>query len=178
MNNNLLLIVKQNSPISTMDLAKKLDQSETKKKPDLYFAGVVNDLKELEDAGEVICIGKKFIDQYGKLFDVYTAEVSTAKEHANAYNLRNKNAQMLALAKSLYAEFKEHQTTQALEDAAELIKKGNRKINLKYHLLETPDIISVYKRVIKDAPKWFNEEKKHETQQREALKKTKFKIPY
>lgn len=168
MNDKLLQLLGQSQHMSDWELAKK--QS---KKPDVVYAGLVKDLQELEGLGEVAIIGKKFIDQHGKLFDVYTVHTDSLPERINAYNIKQKNAQILSLANALYDEFKEHMTAQALIDAAELIKQGKGKINLKYHALERSEILAVYKRVAKDAADWFVKEQKHN-----AIHEKKFKIPY
>ncbi len=162
-----------------MDLAKELAKI-SKSKPDMYFAGVVADLKELEAAGEAAIVGKKYIDTYNKLFDVYTSDVNISKEVAAAYHMKAKNAQIIYLAKSLYDEFKEHQTVQQLQDAMNMIIQGGQKINIKYHALDTSDISNVYKRVIADAPKWFVEECEYDKKPEYTSKGNKkpYKIPY
>lgn len=172
MNDKLLLLLSYSDHLTDWELAKK-----TSKKPDTVYLDVVNDLKELHGLGEVAIIGKKFIDQHGKLFDVYTTKTDCQPERENALAMKQKNAQIISLANTLYAEFKEHMTVRAITDAAELIKQGKGKINLQFHQLSRADVLAVYKRVAKDAPKWFKEDTEY-IEFTESGTRKKYKIPY
>lgn len=173
MNDKLLLLLSYSEHLTDWELAKK-----TSKKPDTVYLDVVNDLKELHSLGQVAIIGKKFIDQHGKLFDVYTTKTDCQPERENALAMKQKNAQIISHANTLYAEFKEHMTVQAITDAAELIKQGKGKRNLQFHQLSRADVLAVYKRVAKDAPKWCAEEIEHVKRLKQGLEAKKFKSPY
>lgn len=173
-NEQLLKVLSQNDFICEWDLAKKLS-----KKPDTVYGGIKSDLADMEKDGVAFRVGQKFVDQHGKLFDVWTSKQGAIEQRKASYELKSKNQLISNLINTLYTEFKQHNTVQPLVDCSNLIADGKGKISLEYHLLSRAEVISIYQKVIAKSPYWAAEEAKYYKQPAYTSSGTvkKWKIP-
>jgi hypothetical protein len=137
----ILKTLKTKPQMSEIDIANTMKTN---------FTFIEPSISELEADGEIVVIGKKYVESLGKIFRVVTIEKEKAFKMASQLEKRQYNSQKKAMCVKLLSDLDEFKNKAFIIESLSLLKRSPQKISKEYFHLNNEDIISIYQNVLEN----------------------------